>query len=231
MNDQGKDQNMMNTFELCFVAISCITVAILFIYCSSNNSIISLKEEKTAIKRKKRRGDRKKTNTASSSENTESSGEEEAEEDLNKNKKIVVTRAGAEAKVERLEAELAEVKMKNLKLIKIQETMELKFNSLTEEIKMFKVVQTAAEKTECELLVANNRVEQLETELISIKEVAEADREDNKRLHKMLLEQQSVIRTAMVRIFPKKESNQMSFCEEHLKAIKTYEEGNVVHRH
>lgn len=174
------------------------------------------------MRRKRRRERRKSTGSSSTSDD-----EDEVREDLNKsNQKKEPVEVGRDT-------EMAELKMKNLKLVKIQENLEGKIHALTEEIKSFKDIQSASEKTECELLVAKNKVEQLEIELSSMKESAAADREDNRRLHKMLLEQQSVIKTAMVRIFPKKQNSQEndSFCQEHLKTIKAYEERSLVHRH
>lgn len=235
---------MMNQFEICLMATSGVAIAALFLYCNSGNgSVFDMQrieeEKKQNIAKKKRRKRGERRTTSQSTQLSRKSIEEEEEEEDQENMED-----GLVKKIENLEVELTEVRMRNLKMVKIQENLEEKLkNNIPDKKKIFQDAKVGTENVDCELKeailkmetlkveleVARQEKEKLKIELIKIKEEAGVEKEENKKLQKMLMEQQSVIRTALRRIFPKKKNN-VAFCQEHLETIRNYEDKTAILR-
>lgn len=235
---------MMNQFEICLMATSGVAIAALFLYCNSGNGTVfniqTTEEEKKqniAKKKKRKRGERRTTSQSTQlSRKSIDEEEEEEQEDLED---------GLVQKIQHLEVELTEVRMRNLKMVKIQENLEekLKIKNNNNKKTIFQDAQVGTENGDCdlkealckcetlkdELEIERRGKEKLEKEMIKMKEEAVVEKEENKKLQKMLMEQQSVIRTALLRIFPKKQNNVL-FCQEHLETIRKYEDKTPIFR-
>merc|ERR1712096_345662 len=131
--------------------------------------------------------------------------------------------------VDELQEDLRKANANVEKLTKQKDAIETKLVEALKINKKHKDVEEMSEKSSCEILLMRNKVEEMERKMVVMKEAATADKEENNRLHKMLQEQQKVIKTALQRIFPRKQNN-ISFCEDHLKTIRAYEDRGKSYR-
>jgi len=129
--------------------------------------------------------------------------------------------AGLQARLVATEKELVEIKMRNLKLLKLTENLEEKNRNHEARMEEFQELKENYGQLQKKDDLSREKIAELETKLLSLTEGRERVEEENESLDKMVQDQQRIIKLALARILPRR--GQEVFCQEHVGTIREYQ--------
>jgi len=217
---------MLETAEIMLVTMSAILISLSFWYCLNlnsqagkvdrmNNNQESLVES-AARRRKKKSENRRGSVSISSSRRSSMSVTGMGGMGVQQDQTVVMQTRLVEA-----EKEVVEMKMRNLKLLKMTENLGEKNRAQDVQIEQLEELQVSYYLLKSKDDQSKERIVEMENKIVALEEGSKFVGEEKQKLEKMLAEQQKIIKLALARILPRK--GEVAFCQEHVGTIRQYE--------
>jgi len=217
---------MLETAEIMLVTMSAILISLSFWYCLNlnsqagkvdrmNNNQESLVES-AARRRKKKSENRRGSVSISSSRRSSMSVTGMGGMGVQQDQTVVMQTRLVEA-----EKEVVEMKMRNLKLLKMTENLGEKNRAQDVQIEQLEELQVSYYLLKSKDDQSKERIVEMENKIVALEEGSKFFGEEKQKLEKMLAEQQKIIKLALARILPRK--GEVAFCQEHVGTIRQYE--------
>jgi len=217
---------MLETAEIMLVTMSAILISLSFWYCLNlnsqagkvdrmNNNQESLVES-AARRRKKKSENRRGSVSISSSRRSSMSVTGMGGMGVQQDQTVVMQTRLVEA-----EKEVVEMKMRNLKLLKMTENLGEKNRAQDVQIEQLEELQVSYYLLKSKDDQSKERIVEMENKIVALEEGSKFWGEEKQKLEKMLAEQQKIIKLALARILPRK--GEVAFCQEHVGTIRQYE--------
>lgn len=227
---------MLDTAEIILVTVSAVVISLSFGYCFTVTNqgdkidLINNNQEtgtEATSRRRKKKSDQRRGSVTIARQSSVSTSRRSSMSMTGQATSMVVQQEQLVVMQTRLvatEKDLVEIKMRNLKLLKMTENLEEKNRTQSGQIEQYQQLKESHYQLERKDDQSQTRIAELETKIVALTEAArerERAEEEKEKLEKMLAEQQKIIRLALARILPRK--GEVAFCQEHVGTIREYE--------
>jgi len=212
------------------VTVSTILISLSFCYCFgvSNHDgqmdLINNNQEGDMIRKRKKKSDIRRGSVTQTQQSSVSSSRRSSMSITGhvgsmgvQNNQLV----GMQARLVATEKELVEIKMRNLKLLKLTENLEEKNRNHEAQLMEYQELKEHYGELQKKNDQSREKIAELETKLLCLAQERERVEKENESLDKMVQDQQRIIKLALARILPRR--GQEVFCQEHVGTIREYQ--------
>eukprot|EP00092_Neocalanus_flemingeri_P000766 GFUD01000813.1.p2 GENE.GFUD01000813.1~~GFUD01000813.1.p2 ORF type:complete len:233 (+),score=106.51 GFUD01000813.1:166-864(+) len=227
---------MLETAEVLLVTVSAVVISLSFVFCFTVTShadqldLVNNNQEagtEATSRRRKKKSDQRRGSVTLTRQSSVSTSRRSSMSITGQVGGMVVQQEQVLVMQTRLviaEKEMVEIKMRNLKLLKMTENLEEKNRKQEVQIGEYEKLRESHLQLKKKDDQSKSRIAELETRIVVLAEAVrgrERVEEEKEKLEKMLTEQQKIIKLALARILPRK--GEVTFCQEHVGLIRGYE--------